>query len=104
MNNADLESDSHWLIKMAQDIRENRIPELTSGKPAIAPDLAHSSLSLLGELIDRCSFDIEPEFLRGYAYGLNQVGLIDEVVLRAIEKFVGAGNDYDVASKSDQQH
>jgi hypothetical protein len=104
MNNTDLELDVHWLIKMAQDIRDSEILESTSGQLAIDQDLAHPSLSVLGELIDRCSFDIEPEFLRGYAYGLNQAGLITSAVLTAIETYVGPGDGTDLTLINQNKH
>ena len=104
MNNDELSSDVHWLIKMAQEIRETGQPQLSFGNSVIDADLAHPSLSVLGELIDRCSFDIEPEFLRGYSYGLNQAGLIDDEVLKAIEKHIGECDDHDLASKIENKH
>jgi hypothetical protein len=104
MSNTDSESGVHWLIEMAQDIRINETPLPTSGQSAIDADLAHSSLPVLGELIDRCGFDIEHAFLQGYAYGLNQAGLIDDVVLRAINGHVGATEDNVPASGIEHQH
>lgn len=104
MNNDDLSCDVHWLIKMAQEIREKETPPLSPENSFLDADLAHPALSVLGELIDRCSFDIEPEFLRGYAYGLNQAGLIADEVLKTIENYVGAGNHHELAAEIGNKH
>jgi len=92
------ELDIHWLIQMAQDIREGKTPSLNTNQSAIDPDLAHPALSMLGDFVDRCGSDIEPAFLQGYAYGINQAGLIDDVVLKAIEMYVGGAVDNDLTS------
>ena len=103
MTNTASELDIHWLIKMAQDIREGKTPSLNTNQSAIDPDLAHPALSILGEFLDRCGSDIEPAFLQGYAYGINQAGLIDDVVLKAIEMYVGAAED-NVLTPSRREH
>jgi hypothetical protein len=100
MSNSDSNLEIHWLIKMAQDIREGRTSSLDTNKPSVDPDLAHPALSILGELTDRCGYDIKPDFLQGYAYGLNQAGLIDDAVLRTIETHVGNAEDNDLTQRT----
>lgn len=89
---------------MAQEIRNDDGPSLTSKQSTIDSDLAHPAMSILGELVDRCGFDIEPAFLHGYAYGLCQAGLIDDVILKAVEAHSGEGNDGDLLGHSKHEH
>lgn len=101
MSNSD--SDVHWLIKLAQEIREENKPS-ASEMPSIDQDLAHPALSILGELIDSCGSEIEPAFLDGYAYGLCQAGLIDDVVLRAVRMHIGIGVEDDPTQSQKLKH
>lgn len=100
MSNTDSKSEIHWLVKMAQDLRDSRSLSLTSKPSHVDPDLAHPALSVLGELVDRCRVDIQPEFLMGYAFGLQQAGLIDDVVFESIENYVGLDDDNDPTSNA----
>ena len=90
MSNSDF--DVHWLIKLAQEIREGSRPS-DSEMLSIDQDLAHPALSILGQFIDSCGSEIEPAFLDGYAYGLCQAGLIDDVVLRAVRIHIGISEE-----------
>ena len=101
MSNSD--SDAHWLIKLAQEIREGSRPS-TPKMPSIDQDLAHPALSKLGKLIDSCGSETEPAFLDGYAYGLCQAGLIDEVVLRAVRIHIGIDEEGDPAQNPELKH
>lgn len=101
MSNSD--SDVHWLMKLAQEIRENSKLS-ASGDPSIDQDLAHPALTILGELIDSCGSEIEPAFLDGYAYGLCQAGLIDGVVLSAVRTHIGLGEDGDLTQSPELKH
>ena len=101
MSNSD--SDVHWLMKLAQEIREGSKLS-ASGDPSIDQDLAHPALSILGELIDSCGSEIEPAFLDGYAYGLCQAGLIDGVVLRAVRTHIGLGDKGDLTPSPELKH
>lgn len=98
MSNTDSQSEVHWLVKIAQELRDTKTLSLTAKSLHIDPDLAHPALSILGEFVDRCRFDIQPEFLMGYAFGLQQAGLIDEVVFGAIRDYVGSDGDNDPTS------
>jgi len=101
MNNS--EFDVHWLIKLAQEIREESKPsdpEMLS----IDQDLAHPALSILGRFIDNCGSEIEPAFLDGYAYGLCQAGLIDDVVLRAVRIHIGIGEESELTQSLELKH
>lgn len=89
MRNTHSKPEIHWLVKVAQELRDTSSLSLTSEPLHIDPDLAHPALSILGEFVDRCGFDVQPEFLRGYAFGLLQAGLIDEIVLAAIGSHIG---------------
>ncbi len=91
-------------MKMAQEIRDDEGPSLTSKQSTIDEDLAHPAMSILGDLIDRCGFDIEPAFLQGYAYGLCQAGLIDDVILKAVGGHSGEGNDDELLMHGKQEH
>jgi len=101
MSNSD--SDVHWLMKLAQEIREGSKLS-ASGDPSIDQDLAHPALSILGELVDSCGSEIEPAFLDGYAYGLCQAGLIDGVVLRAVRTHIGLGDEGDLTPSPELKH
>jgi len=101
MSNSDF--DVHWLMKLAQEIREGSKLS-ASGDPSIDQDLAHPALSILGELIDSCGSEIEPAFLDGYAYGLCQAGLIDGVVLRAVRTHIGLGDEGDLTPSPELKH
>lgn len=101
MSNSD--SDVHWLMKLAQEIREGSKLS-ASGDPSIDQDLAHPALSILGELIDSCGSEIEPAFLDGYAYGLCQAGLIDDVVLRAVRIHIGIGEEGGLMQSLELKH
>lgn len=101
MSNSD--SDVHWLMKLAQEIREGSKLS-ASGDPSIDQDLAHPALSILGELIDSCGSEIEPAFLDGYAYGLCQAGLIDGVVLMAVRTHIGLGDEGDLTPSPELKH
>lgn len=96
-------SDVHWFIKLAQEIRDEGRPS-ASEMPSIDEDLAHPALSILGELIDSCGSEIEPAFLDGYAYGLSQAGLIDDVVLRAVRTHIGLGEEGDLTRSPEVKH
>ena len=101
MSNSD--SDVHWLMKLAQEIREGS--KLSASRdPSIDQDLAHPALSILGELIDSCGSEIEPAFLDGYAYGLCQAGLIDGVVLRAVRTHIGLGEVGNLTPSPELKH
>lgn len=104
MNKIDSDPEVHWLMKMAQEIRDDNGPSLTSQQSTIDADLAHPAMSILGDLIDRCGFDIEPAFLQGYAYGLCQAGLIDDVILKAVGAHSGEGYDDDLLAHSKHEH
>lgn len=97
MRNSASTPDVHWLIKVAQEIRNRNTQSMTSGPSSIDPDLAHPALSVLGELVDRCGFDIEPAYLDGYAYGLQQAGLTDDIVVAAVRTYIGADHDRHLA-------
>lgn len=100
---SDFDSDVHWLVKLAQEIREgSRAP--ASGEPSIDQDLAHPALSILGELIDSCGSEVEPAFLDGYAYGLCKAGLIDDVVLRAVRLHIGISEEGDLTQSPELKH
>lgn len=101
MSNSD--SDAHWLMKLAQEFREGSRPS-TSEMPSIDQDLAHPALSVLGELIDSCGSETEPAFLDGYAYGLCQAGLIDDVVLKAVRRHIGLGEEDDLTPSRELKH
>lgn len=101
MSNSD--SDVHWLMKLAQEFREGSRPS-ASEMPSIDQDLAHPALSFLGELIDRCGSEIAPAFLDGYAYGLCQAGLIDDVVLRAVRIHIGIGEEGGLMQSLELKH
>lgn len=75
----------HWLVNLAQDLRDNKPLSLNSKPLHLDPDLSHPAVSNLCDLVDRCGSDISPEFLRGYAFGLRQAGLIDDVVLEKVD-------------------
>lgn len=98
MSNTEPKLEVHWLVNMAQELRDSTHLSLTPKSSRLDPDLAHPALSVLGELIDRCGSDIQPQFLSGFAFGLQQVGLIDDVVLKAIETHVGASDDNQLTS------
>lgn len=100
---SDSDSDVHWLIKLAQEIREGNRTS-ASAKSSIDQDLAHPALSTLGELIDSCGSEIEPAFLDSYAYGLCQAGLIDDVVLRAVRGHIGIGEEDDLSQSPALKH
>ncbi len=85
MSNSDF--DVHWLMKLAQEIRDGGSPS-ASEELSINQDLAHPALSTLGELVDGCGSEIEPAFLDGYAYGLYQAGLVDDVILNAVRMHI----------------
>ena len=104
MDNSDFQLDVHWLMKLAQEIRDDNEPSLTAKQSTIDADLAHPAMSILGDLIDRCGFDIEPAFLQGYAYGLCQAGLIDDVILKAVGAHSGEGHDEDLLAHSKHEH
>jgi len=72
--------------------------------PSIDQDLAHPALSILGKLIDSCGSELEPAFLNGYAYGLYQAGLIDDVVLRAVRIHIGIGEEDDPTQDPELKH
>jgi len=93
----------HWLIKLAQEIREGSRPS-DSEMLSIDQDLAHPALSILGQFIDGCGSEIEPAFLDGYAYGLCQAGLIDDVVLRAVRIHIGIGEESDPTQSLELKH
>lgn len=96
--------DVHWFIKLAQDIREGGVPRASAGELLIDPDLGHPALSTLGELIDGCGLEVSPIFLDGYAYGLKQAGLIDDVVLQAVRMHIGEVGESDQSSSLKRKH
>lgn len=85
MSNTESKPEVHWLVNLAQELRDNKPLSLNSKPLHVDPDLSHPAVSTLCELADRCGSDIPPEFLRGYAFGLRQVGLIDDVVLEKVD-------------------
>jgi hypothetical protein len=96
--------DVHWLIKLAQEIREGGVPRVSPGELLIDPDLRHPALSTLGELIDGCGSEISPISLDGYAYGLKQAGLIDDVVLQTVRMHIGEVGESDQSSSLKRKH
>jgi hypothetical protein len=104
MSNYESKLDVHWLIKVAQEIRNSSTLSMTAEPSFIDPDLAHPALSVLCELVDRCGCDIEPAYLEGYAYGLQQAGLIDDAVFAAVGAHIGANCDNDQAPDFVNQH
>jgi hypothetical protein len=96
MNDIELNPEIHWMLNMAQELRDEK-PLSQSSKPAqLDPDLAHPAMSVLCDLIDRCGDDVQSEFLRGYAFGLQQAGLIDDVVLTGVEMHIGIVDDSNI--------